>query len=147
MYWIHKMKYSYFSRISQIAIVIAAPLLLYTLLKGVSAGEASRWLAIPGTSLTFQTSDFAKLALIAYVARILTVKQDVIKDFRKGFLPVVIPVGIICGLIFPANFSTAALLFLTCLVLMFIGRMNVKHLLLLIVPFLLFEYADIINNM
>jgi cell division protein FtsW len=132
MYWIHKMKYSYFSRISQIAIVIAAPLLLYTLLKGVSAGEASRWLAIPGTSLTFQTSDFAKLALIAYVARILTVKQDVIKDFRKGFLPVVIPVGIICGLIFPANFSTAALLFLTCLVLMFIGRMNVKHLLLLI---------------
>ena len=132
MYWIHKMKYSYFSRISQIAIVIAAPLLLYTLLKGVSAGEASRWLAIPGTSLTFQTSDFAKLALIAYVARVLTVKQDVIKDFRKGFLPIVIPVGVICGLIFPANFSTAALLFLTCLVLMFIGRMNVKHLLLLI---------------
>jgi cell division protein FtsW len=126
------MKYSYFSRISQIAIVIAAPLLLYTLLKGVSAGEASRWLAIPGTSLTFQTSDFAKLALIAYVARVLTVKQDVIKDFRKGFLPIVIPVGVICGLIFPANFSTAALLFLTCLVLMFIGRMNVKHLLLLI---------------
>ena len=57
MYLIHKVKYSYFSRISQIAVILAAPLLLYTLLKGVSAGEASRWLAIPGTSLTFQTSD------------------------------------------------------------------------------------------
>ena len=61
MYLVHKVKYSYFSRISQIAIFLAAPLLLYTLIKGVSAGEAARWLAIPGTSLTFQTSDFAKI--------------------------------------------------------------------------------------
>jgi cell division protein FtsW len=132
MYLIHKVKYSYFSRISQIAIILAAPLLLYTLMKGVSAGEAARWLAIPGTSLTFQTSDFAKLALIAYVARMLSIKQDVIKDFKQAFLPIVIPVGIICALILPANFSTAALLFLTCLVLMFVGRMNAKHLLLLV---------------
>ncbi|OFY87176.1 MAG: cell division protein FtsW [Bacteroidetes bacterium RIFCSPLOWO2_12_FULL_35_15] len=132
MYLIHKVKYSYFSRISQIALFIAAPLLLYTLLNGVSAGEASRWLAIPGTSLTFQTSDFAKLALITYVARMLSIKQDVIKDFKQAFLPIVVPIGIICALILPANFSTAALLFLTCLVLMFIGRMNAKHLLILV---------------
>jgi cell division protein FtsW len=132
MYLIHKVKYSYFSRISQIAIFVAAPLLLYTLLKGVSAGEASRWLAIPGTSLTFQTSDFAKLALITYVARVLSIKQDVIKDFKQGFLPIIIPAAIICALILPANFSTAALLFLTCMILMFIGRMNTKHLLLLV---------------
>jgi cell division protein FtsW len=132
MYLIHKVKYSYFSRISQIAVILSAPLLLYTLLNGVSAGEAARWLPIPGTSLTFQTSDFAKLALIAYVARMLSIKQDVIKDFKQGFLPVIIPVVVICALIFPANFSTAALLFLTCLVLMFVGRMNAKHLWLLI---------------
>jgi cell division protein FtsW len=132
MYLIHKVKYSYFSRISQIAIFLAAPLLLYTLLKGVSAGNASRWLAIPGTSLTFQTSDFAKLALIIYVARMLSIKQDVIKDFKQAFLPIIIPAGVICALILPANFSTAALLFLTCMVLMFIGRMNTKHLLLLV---------------
>jgi cell division protein FtsW len=132
MYLIHKVKYSYFSRISQIAIFVAAPLLLYTLLKGVSAGEASRWLPIPGTSLTFQTSDFAKLALITYVARMLSLKQDVIKDFKQAFIPILLPVVIICALIFPANFSTAALLFLNCLVLMFVGRMNAKHLWLLI---------------
>ncbi len=132
MYLIHKVKYTYFSRISQIAVIVSAPLLLYTLMKGVSAGEASRWLAIPGTSLTFQTSDFAKLALIAYVARMLSLKQDVIKDFKKAFLPVVFPIAIVCALILPANFSTAALLFLTCLVLMFIGRINTKHLLILI---------------
>jgi len=138
MYLIHKVKYSYFSRISQIAIFIAAPLLLYTLLKGVSAGDASRWLAIPGTSLTFQTSDFAKLALITYVARMLSIKQDVIKDFKQAFLPIIIPIGIICALILPANFSTAALLGLTCMVLLFIGRMSAKHLLILMGSVLVF---------
>lgn len=138
MYLVHKVKYTYFSRISQIALFLAAPLLLYTLLKGVSAGEASRWLPIPGTSLTFQTSDFAKLALIAYVARMLSIKQTVIKDFKQAFVPIVAPVAIICALILPANFSTAAMLFITCLVLMFIGRMNGKHLLILIGSCLVF---------
>jgi cell division protein FtsW len=127
MYLIHKVKYTYFSRISQIAVVLSAPLLLYTLMKGVSAGDAARWLAIPGTSLTFQTSDFAKLALITYVARMLSIKQDVIKDFRQAFLPIVIPVGVICVLILPANFSTAALLFLNCVILMFVGRLDAKQ--------------------
>lgn len=132
IYWLHKVKYVYFSRISQIGIFVAAPLLLFTLIKGVSAGDASRWLEIPGTGLTFQTSDFAKLMLIGYVARTLAIKQGKIKDFKEAFLPVIIPVIITCLLIFPANFSTAALLFLTCMVLMFIGRANLKHMLILI---------------
>ena len=132
MYFIHKTKYTYYSRISQIAIFIAIPLLLYTLIKGVSSGEANRWLSIPGTALTFQTSDFAKLVLIVYVARVLSIKQDHIKDFKTAFLPIVIPIVIICGLILPANFSTSALLFATCFVLMFIGRINIKHLLSLL---------------
>jgi len=132
MYMTHKVKYTYFSRLSQIALYISVPLLLFTLLKGVSAGEASRWLKIPGTSLTFQTSDFAKLALIAYVARVLAIKQGQIKDFKSAFVPIVIPVMVICGLILPANFSTAAVLFVTCLVIMFIGRINLKYILSLV---------------
>jgi cell division protein FtsW len=136
MYLVHKVKYSYFSRISQLAIWLAAPLLVYTLANGISAGDASRWLAIPGTSLTFQTSDFAKLALITYIARVMSMKQDSIKDFKQAFLPVIIPVGIICALILPANFSTAALLFLNCLVLMFIGRLDAKQMWILIASLL-----------
>ena len=132
MYLIHNVRYTLFSRISQIAFFIAIPLLLFTLVKGVSAGEASRWLRIPGLNLTFQTSDFAKLTLIVYVARVLSQKQDQIKDFKGAFIPIVVPVVIICGLILPANFSTSALLFLTCLVLMFIGRIAIKYILSLI---------------
>ncbi len=155
MYMVHKVRYTYFSRISQIAVWIAAPLLLYTLFKGISAGEANRWIGIPGTGLTFQTSDFAKLALIAYVARILSTRQEMIKDFKAAFLPVIIPVGIICALILPANFSTAALLFLVCLILMFIGRINLKYLamllggcilLLTIFTFVIMKYPDSIRR-
>lgn len=132
MYFTHLVKYSYYSRLSQIALFLAAPLLLFTLIKGVSAGEASRWLEIPGIGLTFQTSDFAKLALVIYVARLLSMKQEQIKDFKEAFVPIVLPIIIICALILPANFSTAAVLFCTCLVLMFIGRVNIKYILLLV---------------
>lgn len=126
MYLTHNIKYTYYSRLSQLALFIAAPLLLFTFLKGESLNSASRWLEVPGTGLTFQSSDFAKLALIAYVARTLALKQKEITDFKKAFLPIVIPVVIICALILPANFSTAALLLLNCFVLMFIGRMRAK---------------------
>ncbi len=128
MYLTHKVKYSYYSRLSQIALFVSIPLLLFTLLKGDSLNEASRWLPIPGTGLTFQTSDFAKLALIAYVARMLAIKQTDINNFKGTFLPIVIPIVIMCGLILPANFSTAAALFTTSFVLMFIGRIPLKHL-------------------
>lgn len=138
IYFTHLIKYTYYSRGSQIAVFLAAPLLLFTLVKGVSAGEASRWIAIPGIGFTFQTSDFAKLALVVYVARLLSMKQDQIKDFKEAFVPIVAPILIICGLILPANFSTAAVLFVTCLVLMFIGRVNIKYILLLVASGIVF---------
>ena len=127
MYGIHKIKYSYFSRIAQLALYISIPLLLLTLLIGSNLNNASRWLVIPVINQSFQTSDLAKLALIMYIARILSIRQDVIKDFKKAFLPIVVPIFLVCGLIFPANFSTAAVLFTVCLVLMFIGRISMKH--------------------
>ena len=67
MYVIHKLKYTIFSRVAQIGIILVIPLLLFTLLKGVSAGEASRWVEIPGLGLTFQSSDVAKIILLIFV--------------------------------------------------------------------------------
>lgn len=130
-FFIHKIPYIYFSRISQLALFASIPLLLLTLVMGENINEASRWLKIPIIDQTFQTSDMAKLALIMYVARVLSIKQENISDFRNSFLPVVIPVCVVCALILPANFSTAAVLFTSCFVLMFLGRIPVKFLLLL----------------
>jgi len=132
MYVAHLIKYTYYSRLSQIVLLIAAPLLMITLLTGTNVHEASRWLTLPGTNLTFQSSDLAKLALIMYIARLLSKKQDQIKDFKSAFVPIMLPILVVCGLILPANFSTAAVLFTTCFVLMFIGRINLKYIFSLI---------------
>lgn len=125
-YIFHRIRYTVFSKVAQIGFFLCIPLLLYTLLKGVSAGEASRWLEIPGLGLTFQSSDIAKLMLLIYVARVLTVKAKELIDFKSVMKHLMIPIGIICILILPANFSTAALLFFNCLLLMFLGGVNIK---------------------
>ncbi len=127
MYVAHKIKYTYYSRLSQLALFVAVPLLLLTLLMGTNINEANRWLTLPVINVTFQSSDFAKLALIMYIARVLTKKQGQIKDFKSSFLPVILPVMIVCALILPANLSTALILFATSIVLMFIGRISLKY--------------------
>jgi cell division protein FtsW len=124
----HKIHFKYFSRLSQILLVIAAFLLILTLFIGISINSATRWLVIPGTGLTFQTSDFAKLALIMYLARMLSLKQNIIKDFNRAFIPVLIPVLVICILILPYNLSTAVILFISSFILMFIGRISFRYL-------------------
>jgi cell division protein FtsW len=127
MFVAHRVKYTVFSKLSVVGLLVSIPLLLVTLVMGSNINDASRWLTIPGVPISFQTSDLAKIVLLIYVARTLAKKQETIKDFKEGFLPIVIPVILVCGLILPANFSTAALLFLNCLVLMFIGRCSLAH--------------------
>ena len=127
IYWVHQIKFKYFSRMSQILIWVAAGLLLITLLFGLNINGASRWIKIPIINQNFQTSDFAKIILIMYVARMLTVKRTKLHSFKEGVLPILIPVVGICLLIFPANFSTAVLLGGVCLLLMFIGGVHIKH--------------------
>jgi cell division protein FtsW len=122
---VHRIKFSLFSRASQLGVYIAAILLVVTLVFGVNKGNASRWI------MGFQPSDFAKLVLLIYVARILAIKKSDIQTF-KGLLPALLPIAIICGLILPADFSTAALLFVSCLVLLYVGGAKFKHLALIV---------------
>ena len=94
----------------------------------------------------FQPSDFAKLVLIIYVSRMLTNKKDEIKDFKKGLIPILWPVALICGLILPADFSTAAMLFTVCFTMMFIGGAKIKHLGSIIgTAFLGFAFLILVN--
>ncbi|HUM46815.1 MAG TPA: FtsW/RodA/SpoVE family cell cycle protein [Chitinophagales bacterium] len=127
MYLAHKINYTYYSRIAQLLLYVSIPLLAFTLIFGVEINDARRWLTIPVVNVSFQTSDLAKLALILYLARVLAKNQGNIKDFKSGFLPVMLPPMLVCGLIAPSNLSTAAILFATCLLLMFIGRINMKY--------------------
>lgn len=126
VYLAHRIDYRYYSRIAQLLLFVSIPLLLYTLIFGVELNDARRWITLPVINLSFQTSDLAKLALIMYTARTLSRKQGAVGSFREGFLPVMIPILVICGLIAPADLSSAAILFMTCLVILFIGRVHMK---------------------
>ncbi len=129
IYFAHRINYTIYSRVALILFLVSIPLLLYTLMFGVQLNAGSRWIKLPVINMTFQTSDLAKLALFMYMSRMLSRKQNVIKDLKKGFLPLIIPVAIICLLIAPANLSTAVLIGGTSMMLMFIGRVRTKHLL------------------
>lgn len=127
MYISHKLDYRYYAGISKILMVVTIPLLLYTLVFGNHVNDASRWIAIPGTGLSFQTSDLAKLALITYLARTLSRKQENIKDVKESFIPIMGSVCVIFILIALANLSTALMLFGVSILLLIIGRISIKQ--------------------
>ncbi|GAB5552212.1 MAG: FtsW/RodA/SpoVE family cell cycle protein [Saprospiraceae bacterium] len=131
-YICHLFDYMTFNRLAPILLLIAIPMLVYTLGFGVEVNDAKRWLEVPFIGLTFQTSDFAKVALILYIARVISSKQDYIKDFKGAFLPIIVPVMIICGLIAPADLSGAAVLFMTAILMMFVGRVSIPFIVLLL---------------
>src|SRR5579859_104920 len=132
IYFAHQVNYTIYSKVAKILFIVSIPLLFYTLFFGVKLNEGGRWIRLPIINMTFQTSDLAKLALFMYLSRLLGRKQDVIKDFRTGFIPVITPVAVICLLIAPANLSTALLIGATSLMLLFIGRVSARHLLMTI---------------
>ena len=127
MYFSHLLDYRYYAGISKLLMVITIPLLLYTLVFGNTINDASRWVTIPFTTQTFQTSDMAKLALITFLARMLTRKQENIKDVKKAFLPIMGSVCAVFILIALANLSTALMLFGVSILLLIIGRISIKQ--------------------
>jgi cell division protein FtsW len=132
MWFAHKVDYRYYSRISRFALWISVPLLIYTFTNGTTINDAARWITLPIFNTSFQPSDFASLALIINLASMLSKRQQNIEDFKEALIPVLIWCGVICGLIALTNLSTAILLFATCMLVMFIGRVPVKYLAMLV---------------
>ena len=132
--WVaHKIDYKYYSKLSQFALWASVPLLLFTWKYGVTINEATRWLTIPLINQPFQPSDLAKLALIANLASMLSKSQQNIDSFKESFIPMLLWCGVICGLIAMTDFSSALLLFVICLLIMFIGRVPIRYLLMLLI--------------
>jgi len=127
MYISHKLDYRYYSGISKLLMIITIPLLFYTILFGARINEASRWIAIPLTGLSFQTSDLAKIALITYLARTLSRKQENIKDVKESFIPIMGAVCVVFALIAWANMSTGLMLFGVSILLLIMGRISIKQ--------------------
>lgn len=122
MFWIHKKNPIYFSRLARLAFYFSIALLIFTFFFGTRVNGAGRWIPIPFIGLTFQASDFAKLALILYISRLLDKKRDVLNSWKQGFWPILLPIIVVCGLIVKDNFSTAAIVFVICLIILFLGK-------------------------
>ena len=132
--WVaHRIDYRYYSKLSRLVLWISVPLLIFAWLFGTEKNEASRWLTIPLINQSFQPSDLAKLALLGTLASMLSKRQKSIDDFQRAIIPMLFWIGLICGLIALTNFSSAILLFLTCMLVLFIGRVPTKYLAMLLV--------------
>lgn len=127
MFWMHKQDPKYFSQISKFVFILGIGLLLLTLILPNEVNNAKRWIRVPFIGLTFQASDFAKLALILYLSRQLVKRKDKFLDWKEGFFPIVIPIVVVCGLIVKDNFSTAGIVFMLSIALLFLGRFPVSR--------------------
>ncbi len=131
VYVVHKIPYRYFSGGSVLMLPFVLLLLIYTLSTGTTIGgaTASRWIKIPIIGMTFQTSALAGVVLMVYVARYFSRRMDVEITFKDSFWRLWLPVGLYVLAILPANFSTAALLFLYAVVLSILGGYKLKYIL------------------
>jgi len=126
---VHKIPYKYFRGISILLLPVTIILLIFTLFQGTTIGGAyaSRWITIPVFNMSFQTSSLAAVVLMVYVARYLSKIASKQVTFKESIWPLWVPVLVVVGLIFPANFSTAAIIFCMVLLLAFLGGYPVKY--------------------
>lgn len=130
MYGVHKIPYRYFKGLSLIMIPVVLVLLGLTMLQGttIEGANASRWIQIPFVGMSFQTSTLAAVVLMVYVARYMSKIKDKDISFKDSILPLWTPVFLVLILILPANFSTAAIIFLMVLMLVFLGGYPIRYL-------------------
>lgn len=131
MFGVHKIPTHFFKGLSLIGLPVVVLLLVYTLAQGSTIGgaNASRWIKIPFTSIGFQTSTLAMVVLMVYVARYLSKIRETPITFLASVLPLWLPVFTVVALVFPANFSTAAIMFAMVMMLCFLGGYPIKYLL------------------
>ena len=134
IYGVHKIPYRYFKGLSLIMIPVVLVLLSVTILQGktIDGANASRWIQIPFVGMSFQTSTLAAVVLMVYIARYMSKIKDEIVTFKASILPLWLPVFLVLILILPANFSTAAIMFLMVIMLVFLGGYPLRYLAVII---------------
>ena len=130
LYGVHKIPHHYLKGLSFIALPFVIILLVVTLAQGTTMGgaNASRWIKIPILGVGFQTSTFAGVVLMVYVARYLAKIQEKQVTFKETLVPLWLPVALVLGLILPANFSTTAIIAAMVVALVFLGGYPLKYL-------------------
>ncbi|MEI7977321.1 MAG: FtsW/RodA/SpoVE family cell cycle protein [Bacteroidota bacterium] len=155
MLYIHTIHYKNFMGIARFLLYASYILLVATILFGVTINGAKRWISFG--VFTFQSSDFSKVAILLYTIRTLAKYKDNLDDVKKVILPLFGHITLTCLLIAKDNLSTAAVLFATCFLVVFLGRVKVLNLLkigafyiaacLLFISFLVFVPPSLVKNL
>lgn len=124
----HWIPYINYMRYATLAMGVSIALLAVTLVAGVNINSASRWLVIPVIGLSIQPSDIAKVVLVIYLARGLTIYQNKLHDFKTVTVHLLLPVAAVCLLIMSENLSTALMIFAISMIILFVGRVPFKFL-------------------
>lgn len=130
MFAVHKIPTHFFRGLSLIGLPLVVLLLLFTLSQGSTIGgaNAARWIKIPFTSIGFQPSTLAMVVLMVYIARYLSKIKDQSIRFSESIVPLWLPIFSVVALVFPANLSTAAIMFAMAMMLCFLGGYPIKYL-------------------
>ena len=150
IWFVHRFNYQVYARFAKLAFIMSLGLMLLTFFVGVKINDSARWLRIPIIGITFQPADFLKVTLVMVLAQQLALRQIMINKmallprlftgrqrnremnrdiFFDTTLPVLGPVVLVCGTILYSNFSTAAIVFFTCWIMLYIGRVRLGELL------------------
>jgi cell division protein FtsW len=121
MYFIHRVPFKVISRLSKVAFYLSIILLVLTMAFGQSVNGADRWLKIPLIPFSFQTSDFAKISLVLYLAKQLIKRKKDFGDLKIVARYILLPIALAMFLILPSNLSTAILIGLISFVLLILG--------------------------
>lgn len=127
MLYLHTIHYKNFMGIARFLLYISYALLIATILFGVTINGAKRWISFG--VFTFQSSDFSKVAILLYTIRTLAKHKDNLDDLKQVIYPLLGHISLTCLLIGKDNLSTAVILFMTCFLVMFLGRVKVIYLL------------------
>ena len=122
--------YKHYAKAAWLLLIPCLALLAYTLLFGRNINSASRSIGIGFFS--FQPSEVAKIILITYLARQLVMMGDNLHNFKDVILWLGLPIFATVGLIFPENLSTAAILLMVCMVMLFVGRVKFLHIMAIV---------------
>ena len=123
----YSINYKHYAKAAWLLLIPCLALLVYTMLFGQDLNQANRTIKV--SFLSFQPSELAKIILITYLARQLYMMGDRLNSFREVVVWLGTPILLTAGLIAPENLSTAAILIVVCLVLLFIGRVKFLHIL------------------
>jgi cell division protein FtsW len=133
MIWAHRRDTILLRRYARFIFYAACGLMLFTMFFGQRVNEAGRWVSIPFVGLTFQPSDFAKIALVILISHNLTKFESSIKEWKVASRVLLAPIVVLFLLIFKDNFSTAAIVFMLAMTLLFVGMVPIKHIIKLFV--------------